>query len=98
MHNLNVIVTPTAKEDLKNIFDYIAADNNNKAFDMIDIFETKFKTLSMFPNSGYRKSYFTARNVRECIVAKHYQIIYTVDNKVLYILRVLTGYQDVFSI
>lgn len=98
MHKLNIIVTSTAETDMQNIFEFIAQDNIEKALEMIDIFEEKFNTLAMFPNCGFKKSYFVLRNVRECVVAKHYQIIYTVKNETLYILRVLTGYQDIFSI
>lgn len=97
MSDFKIIVTPTAETDLKNIFDYIANDNVSKAIEMIDMFENKFNIIAMFPKSGFRKSYFVKRNVRECIVAKHYQIIYSVENDTIYILRILTGYQDVFT-
>ena len=97
MSKLNVIVTPTAETDMVDIFNFIARDNINKAIEMIDIFEEKFETLSQFSHSGFRKSYFVKHDIRECIVAKHYQIIYTVKNNKLYILRILTGYQDIFA-
>ena len=47
--------------------------------------------------SGVEKSNFVIRDVRECIAAKHYQIIYHIKNNTIYILRVLTGYQDLFK-
>lgn len=96
MSDFRIIVTPSAEKDITDIFDYIAKDNKSKAIEMIDKFENKFQTLAMFPKSGFRKSCFVKRNVRECVVAKHYQIIYSVENDVVFILRVLTGYQDVF--
>ncbi len=96
MPNLNIIITTAAEVDMQNIFDFIAQDNVAKAIEMIDLFEKKFNTLALFPKSGFRKSNFVRRDVRECIVAKHYQIIYYVKDDILYILRVLTGYQDFF--
>lgn len=92
-----IIVTNSAEIDMQNIFDYIASDNINKAIEMINVFENKFNTIAKFPNSGFRKSCFTKRDVRECVVAKHYQIIYYVKNDTIYIQRVLTGYQNIFQ-
>ena len=50
-----IIVTPSAEEDMQNIFDFIAKDNLSKAIEMIDIFEKKFDALAMFPKSGFIK-------------------------------------------
>lgn len=95
MHKLEIIVTPSAEEDMQNIFDFIAQDNISKAIEMIDIFEKKFDTLAMFPKSGFIKSKLIVRDVRCAVVAEHYQIIYFINDNVLYIQRVLTGYQDI---
>ena len=94
---LDIIVTDTAENDMRDIFDYIAKDNINKAIEMIDMFEDKFNSIAMFPNSGFKKSYFIKRDVREIVVAKHYQIIYYIKNDIVYIQRVLTGYQNIFQ-
>ena len=98
MRSLEITVTPAAEADMQNIFEYIAQDNIHKADEIIEKFEEKFSTIAQFPDSGFRKSYFLKRNVRECIVAKHYQIIYTTKDDKIYILRVLTGYQDIFNL
>lgn len=95
MHKLKIIVTPSAEEDMQNIFDFIAQDNVSKAIEMIDIFEKKFNTLALFPKSGFIKSKLIVREVRCAVVAEHYQIIYFIKDNVLYIQRVLTGYQDI---
>lgn len=97
MHRFEIIVTPSAESDIKEIFDYIALDNLKKAFEMLDKFEEKFESIAIFPYSGVKKSNFIIRDVRECIAAKHYQIIYHIKNNSIYILRVLTGYQDLFK-
>ncbi len=97
MHKLEVIITPSAEQDLQDIFDFIAMDNVSKAVEMIDIFEEKFNTIAMFPDIGVKKSNFVKRDVKECIVAKHYEVIYSTKNDKVYILRVLTGYQDIFK-
>ncbi len=98
MSKLDVIITPTAEKDMQSIFDYIAQDNISKAIEIINTFEKKFDSLAMFPESGAAKFKFILRDIRCAIVAGHYQIIYTRKNDVLYILRILTGYQDLFAI
>lgn len=97
MPNLRIIITPSAEKDMQDIFDYIADDNVNKALQILDKFEKKFETIATFPRIGARKSYFVKRDVRECIVAKHYQIIYYIKENTLYIQRILTGYEDYFQ-
>ena len=97
MRKLEIIVTPSAESDMKEIFDYIALDNTKKALEIIHKFKEKFESIAMFPFSGVKKSDFIIRDVRECIAAKHYQIIYHIKNNSIYILRVLTGYQDLFK-
>lgn len=95
MHKLAIIVTPSAEDDMQKIFDFIAQDDISKAIEMIDIFEKKFDTLAMFPKSGFIKSKLILKDVRCAVVAEHYQIIYFIKDKILYIQRVLTGYQDI---
>ena len=97
MPNLKIIVTSSAEKDMQDIFDFIAADNVNKAMEIIDKFERKIETIATFPRIGIRKSYFVRRDVRECVVAKHYQIIYYIKENTLYIQRILTGYEDYFQ-
>ena len=98
MYKLDIIVTPAAENDMQNIFDYIARDNISKAIEILDIFEKKFETLAAFPESGAAKFRFVVRDIRCAIVAKHYQIIYYRKGDFLYILRVLTGYLDLFAL
>ncbi len=54
--------------------------------------------LTIFPKSGFKRPGFIKRDVRIFVIAKHYQIIYTTKNESLYILRVLSGFQDIMSI
>lgn len=95
MPKLEIIVTPTAETDICSIFDYIAKDSILSANQLLNIFEDKFALLSEFPQSGFSCKKFLKRSVRCLIVAKHYQIFYKEKNGILYILRVLTGYQDI---
>ena len=89
-----LIITRPAYNDLNDIFDYIAQDNNKAAADLVQIIENKFNDLLMFPHLGSKRDIEYLRDVRMCVVAKHYQIIYSVRGNDLYVLRILSGYED----
>ena len=91
---LKLIITRPAYEDMQNIFEYIAQDNKIAAKKLLEIFKDKFNNITKFPKIGYKPK-FSKRNIRICIVAKHYQIVYSKINEKIFIQRVLTGYQDI---
>jgi len=94
---LKLIITQPAYNDMLDIFEYIAQDNRTAASKLLNVFEDKFKCITAFPNMGYNPGYLP-EGIQICIAAKHYQIVYTIKDEYLYILRVLTGYQDICSI
>ena len=98
MPDFNIVIMPSAQNDMQEIFDFIAKDNLSKANEMLNLFERKIQSLACFPKIGYRKSIFVERDIREYVVAKHYQIIYHIKNNTIYVLRVLTGYENFFNI
>ena len=98
MHNLILEITDSAIEDMSDIFSYIAQDNKEAAKELVSLFYKTFDNLLLFPNSGYKSKKYFKRDVRICIVAKHYQIFYYVKDHQLFIHRILTGYQDIFDI
>ena len=89
-----LIVTKPAQDDINQIFEYIAKDNPTAAITLLDAFEQKFNILSEFPNSGFRPA-LAKSNVRVCVVAKNYQIIYQTDREFVVVARILTRYQDI---
>ena len=93
MHH-KLIVTKPALDDINHIFEYIAQDNPAAAIKLVDDFEQKFDIFVKFPNSGFKPT-LAKSNVRVCVVAKNYQIIYQIDNEFIVIVRILTRYQDV---
>ena len=98
-NNLKLIITRPAYNDMQHIFDYVAQDNIIAASKLLKIFEKQFENIMLFPNSGFKSKKYFKRDVRICVAAKHYEIVYSVKgNKILYIHRILTGYQDIFDI
>ena len=89
-----LIVTKPAQNDINQIFEYIAKDNPAAANKLIDDFEQKFGILAKFPKSGFKPA-LAKNDIRVCIVAKNYQIIYQINENFVVIARILTRYQDV---
>ena len=64
---------------MQNIFEYIAQDNKLAAMKLLSLFEEKFNHIIDFPNIGFKPRFFS-KDVRVCIAAKHYQIVYTIND------------------
>ena len=73
------VLFPKARDDLENIFYYIAIElvNQEAASDLIDKFESKFKELLLFPLSYplVDSELIYEINLRKCIV-ENYIILY----------------------
>jgi len=85
---------PKAREDLENIFSYIAIElvNPEAASNLINKFETKFTELLLFPLSyPLLKSKFIFQiNLRKCIVGNYIIVyFYNKKEKLVEIIRVI---------
>lgn len=98
MNKLNLIITEQAYNDLDLISDYIAKDNNEAAKKFLGILIENCRTLSLFPNLGIKRPDFSYKDVLFYVVKKRYVIIYRIENENLYIMRVLTAYQDICAL
>lgn len=95
MSKLGLKIKNIAVEDMENIADYIAVDNKIAAFKMLKLFYKAFNNLCVYPEMGVVRKDFTYKDVRFLKVHKHYLIIYNFDKENIYILRVLSNYQNI---
>ena len=98
MSKLTLRILDKAEEDMTLIGNYIARDNINAATNLLKQFYATFKTLSEYPNLGYKRPDFTYQDVRFYVVRKNYLILYKVEQNTLFILRVFPAYQDICSL
>lgn len=89
-----LIITVPAYNDIDNIFAFIANNNIKSAKKLIINFEKQFDILLKFPNSGFKPD-ISQKDIRICVVAKNYQVVYKIDKSKVIILRILTRYQDI---
>ena len=87
--------TDEAKSWLQQIYDYIARDNEEGAWQVILGIYERVQILSDFPESGHRYQKYPDRNIR-ILLYGHYRIAYLIrDDKTIHILGVLHGALDI---
>ena len=96
---LKLRINPLVVEDLRNIRDYIAEDNEKYAAKTIEEIYGKFENLQLFPEMGTNLS----KRVRfktdyKYVVWEDYVLIYKVNEGYVEIYRVLNRYQDLTRI
>jgi toxin ParE1/3/4 len=90
-----LIVGPTSRRDLLQIWNYIADDNADAADRMIERIEEAFEQLRDYPESGrVRPDLAGDREARFWHVGD-YQIIYRVTELAVEIVSVLHGSRDI---
>jgi toxin ParE1/3/4 len=86
------IIVPDAIRDLEEISTYYAVHNIEAGEKFIDEFEARCRYLVSFPNIG--KSYRLIRSDLRGISLSGYIIFYRVTERVVEILRVVSGSRD----
>jgi toxin ParE1/3/4 len=87
--------TNESKRWLQQIYDYIARDNEEAAWQVILGIHDRVQVLRQFPESGQRYEKYQTRNIR-ILLYGHYRIPYLIrDDKSIHILGVLHGALDI---
>ncbi len=84
-----LVWTEESERWLKDIFEYISADNPKAAEEVVTGIYDRAQTLAMFPESGYR--YQGATEDVRILQYDHYRIAYKVDDDRIFILGVFHG-------
>jgi toxin ParE1/3/4 len=87
--------TNEAKSWLQQIYDYIARDNEEAAWQVILGIYERVQILRDFPESGHRYQKYPDKDIR-ILLYGHYRIAYLIrDEKTIHILGVLHGALDI---
>lgn len=96
---LKLRINPLVVTDLKEIRNYIADDNPQKAAEIIKELYGKIENVQLFPGMGAdlsKRVHF--RTNYKYVVWNNYVIIYRVDKEAIEIYRVINRYQDITRI
>lgn len=91
------VLTPSAKRDVNDIWDYIANDNIEAADRVLDALESAMVKLAKNPGIGHWREELTDKRHRFWLVHS-YLIVYRHEAKPLQIVRVLHAARDVQSL
>ncbi|MBO0906546.1 type II toxin-antitoxin system RelE/ParE family toxin [Jiella sonneratiae] len=94
--SLRITRRPRAREDLLEVWSYIADDNETAADRMLDRIEQKLLMLADNPRAG-RERPEVAGGLRSVPVG-NYVIFYRIEPDAIIVVRVLSGYKDTDAI
>ncbi len=90
-------LTPAAREDLRRILEYIAADSVEASLAVHARFEKLFELLVDHPYIGHLRDDLSDRALRFFPLLS-YLVIYIAESKPLQIIRILSAARDVHRI
>lgn len=91
------VLTPLAKRDVNEIWDFIAEDNIEAADRVLDALESAMVQLAKNPGIGHWREELADKSHRFWLVYS-YLIVYRHEAKPLQIVRVLNAARDVQSL
>lgn len=91
-----ILVTPLAREDLGDIWDYVAESDVERADMLLDLIYEKCQRLAEYPEIG-RARHELLVNLRSFTV-KNYVIFYQPTDDGIEVLRVLYGARDIHRV
>ena len=91
-----LIIAPSARQDLSDIFDYIARDKPIAAANWVEKIEQKCKLIAATPDFGETRPEY-GREIRSSVVGR-YVIFYRVIDGGIEIARVIAGDRDIRSL
>jgi len=87
--------TDQARAWLQDIYDYIARDNEEAAWQVVQGIYDRAQVLLDFPESGHRYEKYPDRDIR-ILLYGHYRIAYLIlDESTIHILGILHGALDI---
>lgn len=92
-------INPLVATDLKEIRDFIAEDNVEKAMETVEEIYKRFENIQLFPSIGTDLSKrVNFRTEYKYVVWNDYVIIYKISKEFVEIYRVVNRYQDITRI
>ena len=92
----DIIISPEAKIDLTDCYEYLAQNYPNSALRFFDAARTTFAELARYPESGVRCGLSSQPKLRKWRVKgfSKYLILYLPQENAIEIVRILHGAQD----
>lgn len=96
-----VLIDPLAKQDMKEIFLYVASNDSISSADkLLDSIETTISKLEKYPERGHIPQELRQTGIKRYLEIhyKPYRIIYEMENDLIYVHSVLDGRRNIQEI
>jgi len=93
---VTLTISPTARRDLSDIFDYIARDKPIAASNWIETIEQKCRLIATTPEFGERRPEYSS-DIRSSVVGR-YVIFFRPIQDGIEVVRVIPGDRDIRSL
>ena len=91
-----LIISPTARQDLSDVFDYIARDKPIAAANWIETIEQKCKLIATTPEFGEKRPEYGV-DIRSSVIGR-YVIFFRPIRDGIEVVRVIPGDRDIRSL
>ena len=101
MNKYKVLIDPQAKQDLKELFIYVALnDGVSMADKLLDAIEKTCYKLEEYPERGHIPQELKLTGIKKYLEIhyKPYRIIYEIEKKLVYIHSILDGRRNIQEI
>jgi plasmid stabilization system protein ParE len=93
----DIIWAPPARQDLRDIHEYISRDSVTYATAMVDGIVVATQRLIDFPRLGRRVPEFGERDLIRELIVRNYRVIYRIDPDSISIAAVIHGARDLLK-
>ncbi len=90
---MDIKLSPLAREDLGDIWHYIALDNEEKATELVVALQKRIQELSDFPSLGVHRKWL--KKDERMLIVGNYNIFYRTKREFILILRILHGNREI---
>ena len=92
-------INPVVAEDLRNIKEYIAEDNEEMAVKTIQDIYAQIENIQQFPHMGANLAKRVSfRTDYKYVICGNYVVLYKISDEYVEIFRVVNHYQDITQI
>lgn len=96
-----VLIDPLAKQDMKEIFLYVASNDSISSADkLLDSIENTISKLEEYPERGHIPQELRQTGIKRYLEIHYrpYRIIYEIENDLIYVHSVLDGRRNIQEI
>ena len=91
-----LVIAPSARQDLSDIFDYIARDKPIAAANWVETIEEKCKLIATTPEFGEKRPEY-GTDIRSSVVGRYVIFFRPIENGIE-VVRVIPGDRDIRSL